>query len=103
MTVLRYCAAACVESGLGGALFVQQGAGVEHGLRHIAGQCPEGGAGRHEQLADLGRRPAPGLAVSVNCGSRLAMATPIVGAGGMQLGLGGADIGALLDELRRAG
>src|SRR3984893_13576306 len=42
-----------VEGSVGGALLMQQGAGIKDRLRRVASHGPKGGARRNKQLADL--------------------------------------------------
>ncbi len=73
-----------VEGGFGGALLVQQRAGVEDRLRHAAGQGPEPGAGR-EQSARASSAVAPAFAGQRDLRQPVGDGDADLGAGGMQI------------------
>ena len=66
----------------------------------LAADAPDRGA-RREQRRRASRPTLPYWPVRVNCGSRLAMATPIWALAWCSCASRGAHVGALLDELRR--
>ena len=85
------------KGGLGGALPMPQGAAIEDGLRHARAQIPKAVALR-EHLAE-GHRRAAGIGGQGKVGQPVGNGDANLGAGGMEVFLGLAHIGALLDQL----
>ena len=90
-----------IEGSLRRELAVQQGAAVEERLRNDAGRGPEADA-RREQLIDR-QRGAADVARQRDVGQAVGDGDADLGAGGLQIGFGGAHVRALLDELATAG
>jgi len=87
-----------IEFRFGLLLFMQQRAGIEDGLRDVAAKRVERGR-RHEEIRQIGGARAS-LSRQADERQPVGGRDADQGAGGIQIGLGGADVGTVLHESR---